>query len=63
VLVGADGVFGDIVVGRDVDPEMLTSALPELVPGLEITEWDRETTEAFTIGPAFRRRMAGPRGR
>ncbi|ASO19995.1 hypothetical protein FHR81_000324 [Actinoalloteichus hoggarensis] len=58
-LVGEDGALGDVIVA-DV---ATGAALCEQVEGLIPSEWDRDTTEALTIGPAHRRRMAGRRVR
>jgi len=59
VLIGADGALGDVVV-----PDMATAeAAREAVADLEPADWDRETTDAVTIGAAHRRRMAGPRAK
>ncbi|MCP2170253.1 hypothetical protein LX83_007144 [Goodfellowiella coeruleoviolacea] len=59
VLVGADGALGDVVV-----PDVATGeAVCAAVPDLKLTEWDRDTTAAVTIGAEHRRRMAGPRAR
>lgn len=59
VLVGEDGAFGDIVV-RDV---AAGNAVVEAVEGLTAHEWDSDTVAALKIGPAHRRKMAGPRAR
>lgn len=59
VLVGADGALGDVTV-----PDAGTGdALVEAVEDLEPAKWDAETVGATVIGPAHRRRMAGPRAR
>jgi hypothetical protein len=57
VLVGADGALGDVLVAG---PEAGT-ALVEAVDDLEAAEWDSETVKLAKIGPAHRRKMAGPR--
>ncbi|RZS43324.1 hypothetical protein EV193_102303 [Herbihabitans rhizosphaerae] len=54
VLVGADGVLGDVIVPT---PE-LGETLVEKVAGLELSAWDPETTAAAQIGAAHRRKMA-----
>ena len=59
VLVGADGMLGDVMVA-DVETG---EALVEAVDGLTAAEWDGETAGALKIGGAHRRRMAGPRAR
>lgn len=59
VLVGADGVLGDVMVPTVEAGEALLAA----VEHVRHSTWDHETTEALTIGPAHRRRMAGPRAR
>lgn len=69
VLIGADGALGDIVLpvpATTAEEAAKTLAdlreeLPKLVNGLEIADWDRETTDALRIGSTHRRRMAGPR--
>ncbi len=59
VLIGEDGAFGDVLV-----PDVPTgTALVEAVEGLTAHEWDADTVAALKIGPAHRRRMAGPRAR
>jgi hypothetical protein len=56
VLVGADGALGDIFV-----PAVATGeALVEAVEDLEPAEWDTSTVNQVKIGPAHRRKMAGP---
>lgn len=56
VLVGADGALGDIFV-----PSVATGeALVEAVEDLEPAEWDNSTVNLVKIGPAHRRKMAGP---
>jgi hypothetical protein len=57
VLVGADGALGDVLVAG---PEA-GAALVEAVDDLEAAEWDSETVKLTKIGPAHRRKMAGPR--
>lgn len=57
VLVGADGILGDVVVPDVAGGEAVCAA----VEGVEVSEWDRDTTAAVRIGAAHRRRMAGPR--
>jgi hypothetical protein len=59
VLVGEDGMLGDVMVSDVATGEALVDA----VDGLTAGEWDAETTAALKIGPAHRRRMAGPRAR
>ncbi|APU14556.1 MULTISPECIES: hypothetical protein [Actinoalloteichus] len=56
-LVGEDGALGDVIVA-DV---ATGTALCEQVEGLTVSDWDRDTTAALTIGPAHRNRMAGRR--
>lgn len=59
VLVGADGALGDVVV-----PSTATGdALVEAVEDLEPAAWDAATVNATVIGPAHRRKMAGPLAR
>ncbi|MEU6261693.1 hypothetical protein [Saccharopolyspora shandongensis] len=59
VLVGEDGLLGDVMV-----PDVAAGeALVEAVDGLSPHEWDGETVAALKIGPAHRRKMAGPRAR
>lgn len=59
VLIGTDGLVGDIVV-----PSVETGhALIEAVAGLEDTGWDADTVGATEIGPAHWRKMAGPYAR
>ncbi|MCK2242624.1 MULTISPECIES: hypothetical protein [unclassified Crossiella] len=59
VLVGDDGALGDVIV-----PDMATGeALVAKVEGLDGHDWDRETIAATKIGPAHRKKMAGPRAR
>ncbi|MQA07635.1 MAG: hypothetical protein GEU98_03605 [Pseudonocardiaceae bacterium] len=55
VLVGADGVLGDVIVASMDAAEALVTE----VEGLEAASWDTETTAATKIGSAHRRRMAG----
>ncbi|WP_086819815.1 hypothetical protein [Allokutzneria sp. NRRL B-24872] len=58
-LVGSDGALGDVVV-----PDVATAeAVCAAVEGVQVSEWDRETVAATVIGPAHRRKMAGPRAR
>jgi hypothetical protein len=59
VLVGADGILGDVVVPDVASGEAVCAAVADL----EVGEWDRDTTAAVRIGSAHRRRMAGPRAR
>lgn len=59
VLVGADGILGDIVVPDMASGEAVCASVADLV----VSEWDRDTTAAARIGAAHRRRMAGPRAR
>lgn len=59
VLVGADGLLGDVMVADVATGAALVGELPDT----ELGEWDRETTAALKIGPAHRRKMAGPRAR
>jgi hypothetical protein len=59
VLVGADGILGDVVVPSVASGEAVCAAVPDL----EVGEWDRDTVAAVRIGAAHRRRMAGPRAR
>lgn len=59
VLVGADGVLGDVTVADAETGEALVGA----VSGIEPAEWDAATVGATVIGPAHRRKMAGPRAR
>ncbi|WP_188989171.1 hypothetical protein [Saccharopolyspora thermophila] len=59
VLIGEDGLFGDVVV-----PDVTAgAALVEAVAGLTAHEWDGDTVAAMKIGAAHRRKMAGPRAR
>jgi hypothetical protein len=59
VLVGSDGALGDVFV-----PAVATGeALVEAVEDLELAEWDTSTVNAVQIGPAHRRKMAGPLAR
>lgn len=55
VLVGDDGVMGDVVLPDVASAEAVVAAVADL----DLHEWDRETTDAVKIGPAHRRRMAG----
>jgi hypothetical protein len=57
VLVGADGALGDVLVAGPG----AGAALVETVDDLEAAEWDSETVKLAKIGPAHRRKMAGPR--
>ena len=59
VLVGEDGALGDVMVADVATGEAVVSAVSELTA----SEWDSETTGALKIGPAHRRKMAGPRAR
>jgi hypothetical protein len=59
VLVGADGALGDVVVPAPSTGRLLVEAVADL----EAAEWDAQTVNATVIGPAHRRRMAGPRAR
>ena len=59
VLVGEDGMLGDVVVS-DVETGQ---ALAEAVDGLTPSDWDTDTVAALQIGPEHRRKMAGPRAR
>lgn len=59
VLIGEDGLMGDVLVPDAAAGE----ALVEAVDGLSPHEWDGETVAALKIGPAHRRKMAGPRAR
>jgi hypothetical protein len=59
VLVGADGILGDVIVPDVASGEAACAAVADL----EIGEWDRDTIAAVRIGSAHRRRMAGPRAR
>lgn len=59
VLVGADGLLGDVIVPGVAAGEALVAQLPDT----EAAEWDRETVAAVKIGAAHRRKMAGPRAR
>ena len=54
VLVGEDGAMGDVIVSSVEVAEQVVAA----VPGLEQTEWDRETIAATKIGSAHRKKMA-----
>lgn len=59
VLVGADGMLGDVVVRGGVQAgEALVGAI-----GAEAASWDSETVAATKIGSEHRRSMAGPRAR
>jgi hypothetical protein len=57
VLVGPDGVLGDVLVAGPAAAE----ALIEQVGGIERAEWDAETTRLARIGRVHRHRMAGPK--
>ena len=57
VLVGEDGMLGDVVVADVVTGK----AVVEAVETVTLAEWDAETTSALKIGPEHRRHMAGPR--
>lgn len=57
VLVGEDGLLGDVMVPNVAAGQELVAKLPDT----EAAEWDRETTSAVKIGSAHRRKMAGPR--
>lgn len=59
VLVGADGLLGDVMVADVATGEALVAAVADL----ELGEWDRETTASVKIGAAHRHKMAGPAGR
>jgi hypothetical protein len=59
VLIGGDGAMGDIVVPSPSAGEALVEAVDEL----RAARWDAETVGATVIGPAHRRKMAGPRAR
>ena len=59
VLIGEDGMFGDLLVPGVAHG----AALVEAVEGLSAAEWDNETTAALKIGSRHRHRMAGPRSR
>jgi hypothetical protein len=59
VLIGADGILGDVVVPDVASGEAVCAAVADL----EVGEWDRDTTAAVRIGSTHRRRMAGPRAR
>lgn len=59
VLVGEDGMLGDVMVA-DVETGQ---SLAEAVEGLTLSEWDTDTVGALQIGPEHRRKMAGPRAR
>ncbi|MFR9728717.1 hypothetical protein ACL03H_05755 [Saccharopolyspora sp. MS10] len=59
VLIGEDGALGDVLVADVASGE----AVVEAVEQLTAAEWDGETTAALRIGPAHRRKMAGPRAR
>lgn len=54
VVVAADGVFTDLVVG---DMEMAASICR--AAELPVTKWDRELTSLISVSPADRIRMAG----
>ncbi|RJQ75802.1 hypothetical protein D5S17_20630 [Pseudonocardiaceae bacterium YIM PH 21723] len=57
VLVGEDGVMGDVIVPDAEAAAAVVAAVPEAADA----EWDRETVSATAIGAAHRRRMASPR--
>lgn len=57
VLVGEDGMLGDVMVADVKTGEAVIEAVEALTPA----EWDADTTAALQIGPEHRRRMAGPR--
>ncbi|MBK0867061.1 MULTISPECIES: hypothetical protein [unclassified Saccharopolyspora] len=59
VLVGEDGALGDVLVADVATGEAVVAAVDELTG----SDWDGETTAALQIGPAHRRKMAGPRAR
>lgn len=54
ILLGADGVHGDVVLGSVALAQQLCAAA-----GLETADWDRERSAAVRISPADRRGMAG----
>jgi hypothetical protein len=56
VLVGPDGALGDVVVPSVATGEALVAAVEDLEPA----EWDTSTVSTVKIGPAHRRKMAGP---
>lgn len=59
VLVGEDGMLGDVMV-----PDVETGQeLAEAVDGLTPSDWDTDTVAALQIGSEHRRKMAGPRAR
>jgi hypothetical protein len=56
VLIGADGMLGDVIV-----PSVATgAALVEAVEDLELADWDSATVSALRIRAEHRRKMAGP---
>ncbi len=59
VLVGEDGMLGDVMVADVATGQ----ALAEAVEGLTLSDWDTDTVAALQIGPEHRRKMAGPRAR
>jgi hypothetical protein len=59
VLVGSDGALGDVFVPAVATGEALVAAVDDLEPA----EWDTSTVNAVEIGPAHRRKMAGPLAR
>lgn len=54
VLVGDDGALGDVLVADVATAESVVGA----VEGLQLSDWDADTTAALQIGPEYRRRMA-----
>ncbi len=59
VLVGEDGMLGDVMVADIQTGQAVVGA----VEGLTAAEWDAETTGQLRIGQEYRRKMAGPRAR
>jgi hypothetical protein len=59
VLVGPDGALGDIVVPSVATGEALVAGVEDLEPA----QWDTATVNTVKIGPAHRRKMAGPLAR
>ncbi|MEU6130850.1 hypothetical protein ABZ805_16895 [Saccharopolyspora sp. NPDC047091] len=59
VLIGEDGALGDVLVADVAAGEAVVEAVEQVTGG----EWDGDTTAALQIGPAHRRKMAGPRAR